>query len=53
MALEEIRAKIPINWELVKNPTNWAIVFLMIAFAGLAIKFISMQAGNSLNDQDN
>ena len=29
-----------INWELVKNPYNWAIVWLMIAFGLIGIGLV-------------
>lgn len=28
-----------INWEMLANPLNWLVVFLMLAFAGLAIHY--------------
>ena len=30
-----------INWELAKNPANWIIVFLMLAFFVLAMSLIN------------
>lgn len=40
--------QIPINFTIVKNPFNWAIVFLMVAFAGysLALIFHPAEADN-------
>jgi hypothetical protein len=35
-----ISEKIPLNFELIGNPVNWVIVFLMIAIAGLAVNLI-------------
>ena len=31
---------VPLNFELLKNPLNWAIVFLMLAFAGVLVTFL-------------
>lgn len=33
-----------INWDLVKNPYNWIVVFLMCAFAIVALAIIFPQA---------
>lgn len=38
--IEAIKKYTPVNWELVGNPINWAIVILMIAIAGLALAYI-------------
>jgi hypothetical protein len=40
MSLDKLKSFIPINVELVANPVNWVIVFLMIAFAGVGLAFI-------------
>ena len=31
---------LPLNFSLLKNPANWAIVFLMLAFAGVLVTFL-------------
>lgn len=31
---------VPINWELVKNPLNWAIVVLMLVIAGFGLHLL-------------
>lgn len=42
---------IPINWEIVRNPLNWAIVLLMLAIAGFALnemmRFLSPNSSGS------
>jgi len=49
--MEKIMSYIPLNWELIKNPVNWVIVFLMIALAGMALAAIMQQAsGNGATD---
>lgn len=35
-----IKAKTPLNFNLLGNPVNWIIVLLMIAIAGLAVSLI-------------
>jgi hypothetical protein len=32
--------RIPLNWELLKNPINWIILLLMVWIAGLALSLI-------------
>jgi hypothetical protein len=32
--------KIPLNFELMKNPYNWVIIVLMVAIAGFAVALI-------------
>lgn len=29
-----------INWELIRNPLNWVVVYLMVAFAIVALALI-------------
>lgn len=38
--METLKKYIPLNFELVGNPVNWAIVILMVAIAGLALALI-------------
>jgi hypothetical protein len=33
--------KVPINWDLARNPFNWAIVFLMIVIAAIAFHVVA------------
>jgi len=41
---------LPINWRLIGNPINWAIVVLMIAIAGIAMDVLLNAAqGKSFN----
>lgn len=30
-----------LNWELISNPLNWVILFLMVFIAGIGIHFIT------------
>lgn len=39
-SFESVKNAIPVNWELLKNPINWIIVFLMVAIAGFGIGLI-------------
>lgn len=32
--------KIPLNFELMKNPVNWVILSLMVAIAGLGLSLL-------------
>jgi len=32
--------KIPLNFELMKNPYNWVVIVLMVAIAGFAVALI-------------
>jgi len=47
--MERLKSFIPINWELVANPVNWAIILLMVLLAGVALKLVAdqMQSANS------
>ena len=38
--VDKIKAYTPLNWAILGNPVNWAIVILMLAFAGLAVAYI-------------
>lgn len=38
--MEKLKNYIPLNFALMANPVNWAIVILMIAIASLAIYHI-------------
>lgn len=44
---------LPINWPLIRNPLNWAIILLMVAIAGIALneifRFISPTGGCGCN----
>jgi len=41
--MEKFISYIPLNWEILRNPVNWVIVFLMIAIAGVGIALIMQQ----------
>lgn len=32
---------VPLNFELMKNPVNWVILFLMVAIAGIGIGYVA------------
>jgi hypothetical protein len=38
--LDKIIDHIPINWGLIKNPYNWAVVTLMVAIGGITLGLI-------------
>jgi len=38
--MEKLKAYLPLNFALLSNPVNWAIVFLMVAMAGVALALI-------------
>jgi len=40
----DLKKYIPLNFELMLNPVNWVIVFLMIAIAGVGLAFILQQS---------
>jgi len=38
--LGKVKDFLPLNWSIMANPTNWAIVVLMVALAGLSLALI-------------
>lgn len=38
--LDKIKGYIPLNFDIIANPVNWAIVILMIAIAGLGLAIV-------------
>lgn len=38
--METLKKYLPLNFALLVNPVNWAIVFLMVAMAGVALAMI-------------
>lgn len=44
---------VPINWHLIGNPINWAIILLMVLIAGFAIHLLlpSLFPENPLTNQ--
>lgn len=38
--MADVEKMIPLNWEIMKHPLNWLILFLMVLFAGLAAEVI-------------
>lgn len=51
MSLGSIKDKLPINWNLIANPVNWVVVFLMVALAGAA--FVAIPALTGAANQEN
>lgn len=45
--MEKLKSYLPLNFGLLSNPVNWAIVFLMVAMAGVALALIFKPAGVS------
>lgn len=39
--IDKLKGAIPLNWELMSNPINWIIIFLMVAIAGYGLAFIT------------
>lgn len=39
---------LPINFDLIKHPSNWLIVILMVVIAGIALDVV-LQFANSYN----
>lgn len=37
-----------INWRLIGNPVNWVTVFLMVAFASIALTIIMPQTAGEI-----
>lgn len=48
--MEKIISYIPLNWELMKNPVNWVIIFLMITLAGMALATIMSHSQGDATD---
>jgi len=40
-----------INWRLIGNPINWVTVFLMVAFAAVALTIIMPEAAGTVGPQ--
>ena len=38
-----------INWPLLKNPINWAIVWLMVAFGVIVVTLLAPMSSNMTN----
>lgn len=41
--------RIPLNFELMKQPANWLILFLMVTIVGLAIALVSTDPASAGN----
>jgi len=41
--MDKVREWIPLNFQLIGNPINWAIIILMVAIAGLGLALIFSQ----------
>jgi hypothetical protein len=42
-----------LNWDLIKNPFNWVIIFLMVLIAAMGIHQLCKLMGNSSNASQN
>lgn len=38
--LEKVKAYIPLNFDLMKNPVNWVVITLMVMIAGIGLTVI-------------
>ncbi|MDE2019994.1 MAG: hypothetical protein KGJ13_06650 [Patescibacteria group bacterium] len=38
--MDSVKKYTPLNFELMGNPVNWVILFLMVLFAGLALSLV-------------
>jgi hypothetical protein len=38
--MNNLLEKIPVNWDIVRNPVNWLVIGLMVAIAALALHTI-------------
>jgi hypothetical protein len=37
---------VPLNWDIMRHPVNWIIVFLMVVIAGIALDVLSQWAAS-------
>lgn len=49
----ELLSKLPVNWDLLKNPANWIIVFLMVALAVAGLAVVMTASNNPAATGDN
>lgn len=49
--MTDIRKFIPVNFDLLGNPVNWIIVFLMIAIAGVGLALVIQHSTPSANEE--
>lgn len=45
-----VRDYIPLNFALISRWQNWALIILVVAFAGLAISLVTNQPGSPAED---
>lgn len=50
---DKIKSVVPVNWDLMANPVNWIIIFLMVAIAGYGLAFITSFAVTSTGENEN
>lgn len=50
--MDKIKGLIPLNWELLGNPVNWIIVFLMLALAGVGLALIARSTNETTSNGD-
>lgn len=51
--MDALADRIPLNWGLLKNPANWAIVLLMVLFACVAWDIIARAFATPAVSADN
>jgi len=49
--MDRVKALLPLNWALIGNPVNWAVVILMLAFAGVALAYIIPFNPDTMNEE--
>jgi hypothetical protein len=42
--METVKKFLPLNFELMSNPINWAIIVCMVLFAGVALHLIMVSS---------
>lgn len=45
--MQKIKDLLPLNFALMGNPVNWAIVVLMVALAGISLAYIFSASRNN------
>lgn len=50
--METVKKYLPLNFALMGNPVNWAVITLMVLLAGVALHFI-FEGANALQTKGN
>lgn len=48
--MERLKSILPLNFSLLGNPINWAIIWLMVAIAGLGLAYVMQSAGRNTSN---